>query len=424
MRSIAVVGASLAGLRAAQALRTKGYDGRLTLVGAEPHRPYDRPPLSKNFLAGELDAAELALLDPAEDTALGADWQLGVRATGVDPAAGTVALSDGTELAVDGLVIATGGRPRTLPGTERIDGVLTLRTLDDALALRTRIAAGPTNVVVVGAGFLGAEVSSTLRGLGLAVTVVEALPVPLAGALGPELGALCAELPGDHGVPLITGQSVTGLGTAGSAAGSVVASVRLADGRELAADLVVVAIGIRPNTEWLAGSGLAVDDGVRTDVGFRTALPNVVAVGDVARHHCDGRHVRHEHWTNAADEPAAAVTNLLAGRTIDRCSGRGYFWSDQYGVRIQFAGSISPTDEVRVLEGSTAERAFLAGYHRAGRVTGVLAMNLPRAFNRARRGLTARNTEEDRCPSCSSAEPGGAPRTAADTTSSTPSTRA
>lgn len=455
MRSVAVIGASLAGLRAAEALRAAGFDGRLTIVGAERHRPYDRPPLSKHFLLGTATVDDLALTDAAEDVALAADWRLGVRAESLDPAAGTIALSDGAELAPDGIVIATGGRPRTLPGHHAV----TLRTIDDAIALRDRIAAGVHTAVVIGAGFLGAELASTLRSLGVDVTVVEALDVPLAGALGAEMGALCGQLHADHGVRLITGHGVTAIGPHG---------VILDDDRVLPADLVIAAVGMVPNTEWLNGTGLATPQGVPADAGWRTRLPNVVAVGDVAFHHCVGRHVRHEHWTNAAEEPAHAVANLLAGNVgtagapVARCAARGYFWSDQYGVRIQFAGSIAPTDECRVVEGSTADRSFLASYHRDGEITGVLAMNQPRAFNRARRTLPARNrppdatttsdtttrpnttldtapdtatdttrdpdpartTEEDRCPTCSSAAPGGTRPVAVDSTSSTPSTPA
>lgn len=425
MRSVAVVGASLAGLRAAEALRAKGYDGRLVLVGDEPHRPYDRPPLSKGFLLGTTTADDLALADPDGERELDAEWRLGVRAERLDPAAGRIVLSDGTELAADGVVIATGARPRTLPGAEGVDGVVTLRTLDDAVALRARLTEGPEHVVVIGAGFLGAELASSCHALGAAVTVVEALPVPLAGAVGPVLGEVCGRLHTGHGVRLITGHGVAGLVTAERR----VRAVRLDDGRELPADLVVAAIGVRPNTEWLAGSGLAVDDGVVTDAGWMTALPTVVAVGDVARHRVLGGRgaptVRHEHWTSAAGSAGVAAANLLAGRHTGHGSGDGYFWSDQYGVRIQFAGSVAPTDDVRVVEGTLDDHAFLATYHRNGVTTGVLAMNRARAFTRARRGLAGAATEENqRCPSCSSTEPGGTRRPVAATTSSTPSTGA
>jgi 3-phenylpropionate/trans-cinnamate dioxygenase ferredoxin reductase subunit len=431
MKRVAVVGASLAGLRAAEALRAKGYDGNLLIIGAEPHRPYDRPPLSKGFLLGTTRAEDLALAEPAEELGLNADWRLGVRAQRLDTRAGALTLSDGRTEAVDGVVIATGGRPRTLPGTEGITGVVTLRGLDDAVALRAQLATEPEHVVVIGAGFLGAEVAASARTLGREVTVVEAMPVPLAGAVGPYLGGICGQLHGDHGVRLILGHGVAGLDTVIEPGRRQVCAVRLDDGRALPAELVVVAVGMRPSTGWLAGSGLAVDDGVRTDAGWVTALPNVVAVGDVARHRCGGKFVRHEHWTSAAKAPATAVANLLAGRHLGHCAGGGYFWSDQYGVRIQFAGSVAPTDDVRVIEGAPEDRAFLATCHRDGVTTGVLAMNMARAFTRARRTLAVTATEEDqRCPTCSpspdcsSTEPGATPREASAIGSSIPSTSA
>lgn len=403
MRTIAVIGASLAGLRSAEALRANGFDGRLVMVGEEGHRPYDRPPLSKDFLQGKV--TDIALSRPEDDAELAAEWRLGVRAQRLDPNGRGITLSDGSELTVDGVVIATGGTPRKLRGTDDVDGVLTLRTMDDAIVLLQRLLAEPEHVVVVGAGFLGAEVAASCHAMGRSVTVVEALPVPMAAAVGPTLGAVCAQLHGDHGVTLICGHGVAGLVTIDGR----VRAVRLDDGRALPADLVVVAIGIVPATDWLAGSGLEIDNGVVTDAGWCTAIPGVVAVGDVARHDCVSGPARHEHWTNAVEQSRVAARNLLAGKHTGHCGGPGYFWSDQYGVRIQFAGSIEPTDEVRVVEGSVDDRKFLATYHRDGRTTGALAMNLARAFVRARRTLTTTTEEDDRCPTCSSTAPGGTP---------------
>jgi 3-phenylpropionate/trans-cinnamate dioxygenase ferredoxin reductase subunit len=426
VRTIAVVGASLGGLRSAEALRAQGFDGRIIVIGEEPDLPYDRPPLSKGVLLGTVEPASLALSSPERHEGLGAEWRLGVRAERLDPGRRALGLSDGSEVTVDGVVIATGGTPRTLPGTDGVDGVLTLRTVPDALALRDRLAAGPEHVVVIGAGFLGAEVTASCQALGVPVTVVEAMDVPLVGAVGPIVGAVCGQLHGDHGVPLLCGRGVAEVLTRNDdmSEGRTVRGVRLDDGRELPADLVVVAIGMRPATEWLAGSGIEIDNGVVTDAGLCTAVPGVVAVGDVARHHCDGRPTRHEHWTNAAEQPAVAVANLLAGRHTRHCSGSGYFWSDQYGIRIQFAGSIRPTDEVRVVEGALEDRKFLATYHRDGRTTGAFSMAMPRPFVRVRRTLVTTTEEADRCPSCSSTEHGGTLRPAAGTMSSTPSTRA
>ena len=420
MKSIAIVGASLAGLRSAQALRQHGFDGRLTVIGAERHLPYDRPPLSKDFLLGKVDEADLALAEPEDYTELAAHWRLGVWAERLDAAGGRIALSDGTEVRADGVVIATGGTPRTLPGTKGVAGVHTLRTVEDAIALRAAFAEKPEHVVVVGAGFLGAEVAASARSLGLSVTVLEALDVPLAPVIGRALGAIAGQLHTDHGVELICGHGVAGLLTSTEPGRRRVRTVCLGNGRELPADLVVVAIGMRPNSDWLAGSRIPVNNGVLTDAGWLTEIPTVAAVGDVARHERGPGGVRHEHWTSASEEPAIATANLLAGRHTAHCSCRGYFWSDQYGVRIQLAGSIAPRDDVRIIDGDPADRTFLAEYYRNGVTTGVLAMNMTKGFTRARRTLT----REDTCPSCSSGESGGTRRPADEPTSSIPSIRA
>ncbi len=421
MRSVAIVGASLAGLRAAEALRQQGFDGRVTMIGAELRQPYDRPPLSKDFLLGTVDTAGLALAEADEYDALDADWRLGVRAERLDAPGGRLLLSDGTQVRTDGVVIATGGQPRMLPGTKDVAGVHTLRTLDDAITLRAALAERPADVVVVGGGFLGAEVAASCQRLGLSVTVLEAMDIPLRNAIGPEMGAVAGQLHTDHGVRLICGQGVAEVLTRTEPGGRRVRAVRLADGRELPADLVLVAIGMRPDADWLAGSRVPVNNGVLTDAGWLTEIPTVAAVGDVARHAAGTSGRRHEHWTSASEQPAVAVANLLAGRHTAHCTCRGYFWSDQYGVRIQGAGSITATDEVRVVEGSPADRTFLASYHRDGVTVGVLSMNMAKAFNRARRTLLPSTEEEDRCPNCSSGAVGATRRGAAEPTSSTPS---
>jgi NADPH-dependent 2,4-dienoyl-CoA reductase/sulfur reductase-like enzyme len=427
MRSIAIVGASLAGLRTAEALRQQGFDGRVTVIGAERHEPYDRPPLSKDFLLGKLDTAGLALADADDYDLLDVDWRLGVWAERLDAAGGRLILSNGKELRADGVVIATGGQPRTLPGTKGVDGVHTLRTVEDAIALRSALAEGPADVVVVGAGFLGAEVAASCRALGLSVTVVEAMDIPLHAAIGPAMGTVAGQLHADHGVRLICGHGVAGLLTSTEPGRRRVRTVCLDNGRELPADLVVVAIGMRPNSDWLAGSRIPVNNGVLTDAGWLTEIPTIAAVGDVARHAtgatgpagATGR--RHEHWTSASEQPAVAVANLLAGRHTAHCDCRGYFWSDQYGVRLQFAGTIAPTDDVRIVEGNPADRSFLASYHRDGVTTGVLAMNMTKAFNRARRTLLPTLAEDNICRNCSSGAAGGTRRPAAEPTSSIPS---
>jgi NADPH-dependent 2,4-dienoyl-CoA reductase/sulfur reductase-like enzyme len=388
MRTITVIGASLAGLHAAMALRDEGYDGRLVIVGDEHHRPYDRPPLSKEFLTGALTAERLALADAEEIAELDGDWLLGTRAEGLDPPSRTVTLSDGRRLSTDGVVLATGAVPRTLPG-EPLEGVHTLRTLDDAAALREELSRGQVRVVVIGAGFIGAEVASSCATLGHTVTVVEAAAQPLLPQLGAEMAAFCADLHTDHGVNLLTGTGVRALHPDGDRPVSDesgrqrVGWVELADGRFLPADVVVVGIGVRPATDWLAGSGIPLDDGVVCDAGGVTAVPGVVAVGDVAR---SAGH-RAEHWTSAMETPAVAVRNLLAGATVETYTALPYFWSDQYGVRLQLAGSRGPDDTVRVVEGSPEDRSFLAVYERDGATTAVLAANRPRPFMRARREL-------------------------------------
>ncbi|WP_086661982.1 NAD(P)/FAD-dependent oxidoreductase [Lentzea kentuckyensis] len=379
MRTVAVVGASLAGLRSVEELRGQGFDGRIVVIGEEVHAPYDRPPLSKAFLSGTLPAEELALSD--ED--FGAEWRLGVRAERVDPSSGSLHLSTGEVLHTDGLVIATGGRPRTLQGTETLAGVHTLRTLDDALALRADLRPG-ARVVIVGAGWIGAEVASTCRSLGHDVTVVEAASVPMERALGPVLGTLCAELHADHGVDLRLGVGVESFAHNGTRVTGVV----LRDGSHLPADVVVAGIGMAPATDWLHGSGLSVDNGVLCDTGCVTSIPSVVAVGDVARYRtASGDHVRHEHWTNASEQPVVAVRNLLAGTTLETFRPSGYVWSDQYGVRLQLVGDTTGADEIAVIDGSPDDRKFVAEFRRAGLAVGVLAMNNAKLFGRLRRQL-------------------------------------
>ncbi|WP_406864584.1 FAD-dependent oxidoreductase [Streptomyces sp. HUAS MG47] len=383
MRTVTVVGASLAGLYAARALRAQGYDGRLVIVGEEPHRPYDRPPLSKGFLTGATGEPDLALADAEEETALDAEWLLGVRARGLDARGRTLLLGDGRSVATDGLVVATGARARPLPGAEGLAGVHLLRTLDDARALRDALGGPARRVVVIGAGFIGAETASSCATLGHDVTVVETARLPLLPQLGPEMGEFCAGLHARRGVRLLTGVRVAALRGRAAVASPRITAVELADGRVLPADVVLTGIGAVPNDGWLAGSPLAVADGVVCDDGCATALPQVVAVGDVAR--VGG--VRSEHWTGATEQPAVAVRNLLAGRTVAHVRRAPYFWSDQYGVRLQFAGRRHDGDTARVVEGSPDEASFLCHYEHAGVTTAVLAVDRPRAFQRARRDL-------------------------------------
>ncbi|MFI6654409.1 NAD(P)/FAD-dependent oxidoreductase [Streptomyces sp. NPDC050523] len=384
MRTVAVVGASLAGLSAARSLRKQGYDGRLVLIGDEPHRPYDRPPLSKEFLAGTIGEADLVLETDGED--LGAEWLLGARATGLDATRRAVRLADGAEVRADGIVIATGAAARSLPGSEGLSGVHTLRTLDDARALRAELARGG-RLVVIGGGFIGAEVASTAYALGLDVTVIEAAPTPLAGPLGESMGAIVSGLHADHGVRLLCGAGVKGL-----SGERQVEAVLLDDGRTVPADIVVVGVGARPCVEWLHGSGVELDNGVKCGADGRTSLAGVVAVGDCANWYDPraGAHRRVEHWTGARERPDAAITTLLAGGAVEPGVPRPpYFWSDQYGVKIQFAGHAAGADSVTVEEGAVDDRNVLAVYRRAGTPVAVLGMNQPRLFMRWRKQLGA-----------------------------------
>ncbi|MCZ9351199.1 FAD-dependent oxidoreductase [Streptomyces mutabilis] len=384
MRAVAVVGASLAGLSAARSLRNQGFDGRLIIVGEEPHRPYDRPPLSKEFLAGKTGETDLALEQDGED--LAAEWLLGARATRLGKERRAVRLADGREVRADGIVIATGAAARTLPGTGGLAGVHTLRTLDDARALRDDLALGG-RLVVIGGGFIGAEVASTAHTLGLDVTVVEAASTPLAGPLGETMGGIVSALHADHGVRLLCGVGVKGL-----IGGTRVDGVVLDDGHTIPADTVVVGVGARPCVEWLEGSGVALGDGVRCGADGTTSVPGVVAVGDCAAWYDPraGIHRRVEHWSGARERADAAVAALLSwGAKKPGVPRPPYFWSDQYGVKIQFAGHAAGADSVTIAEGSPQDRDVLAVYRRSGRPVAVLGMNRPRQFMRWRKQLAA-----------------------------------
>lgn len=378
--SVTIVGASLAGLRAAETLRRDGFDGPITLIGDEAHEPYDRPPLSKQVLAGDWEPDRIALTPSDKLADLDLDLRFGATAAGFDLASRTLRLTggetEGETLEVDALLIATGARCRTL-GEPR-EGVHVLRSLDDCLALRADFDAAPDRVVVVGAGFIGAEVAATARTRGLDVTVVEALSAPLIRVLGPEMGEVCAAVHRDHGVDLRTGVGVEGFDGAGR-----VERVRLTDGSAVDASVVVVGIGVVPNTEWLEGSGLALNDGVVCDAAG-LAAPGVAAAGDVARwpNRRFGEVMRVEHWDNAAAQGAHSARALLGA--AEPYEPVPWFWSDQYDRKIQLAGHVRPDDEVRVVAGSVAERRFAALYGRGGRLMGALGFNRPRHVMRYR----------------------------------------
>jgi NADPH-dependent 2,4-dienoyl-CoA reductase/sulfur reductase-like enzyme len=395
LRDVVIVGASLAGLRAAETLRTEGYDGRLTLIGAERHLPYDRPPLSKKLLAGDLEPERVRLRAEHEYGDLALDLRLGVEATALDVAGRAVTTSDGERVAYGGLVVATGAVPRLLVDQPDLEGIHVLRTIDDSLRLRGVLDGSPRHVVVIGAGFIGSEVAATARAAGVAVTIVEALPTPLVRGLGPRMGLAVAELHRDHGVEVRLGTAVAAIeGT------ERVERVLLSDGTALEADAVVVGIGVRPATDWLAGSGLTVRDGLVCDSTLAAGPPGVYGAGDVVRwpHLLLGEEVRLEHWTNAAEQGAAAARNLFvtaSGGDATPYQTVPFFWSDQYGTRIQFLGRADENDDVEVVYGSVEERSFVALYGRAGRLRAVLGLNQPKLVMPYRKLLAAAVSWED-----------------------------
>jgi 3-phenylpropionate/trans-cinnamate dioxygenase ferredoxin reductase component len=388
MDSIVIVGGGAAGLAAAEALRSEGYTGALTMLCDEPELPYDRPPLSKQVLTGAWDPERTRFREAAHYAELGIRLVRG-RADALDADGRTVYLSDGYPLRFDGLIIATGVRPRRLPSGHELAGVHVLRDHPDVAALRAAFAAGG-RVVIVGGGFLGMEVAAAARGLGLDVTVIEPLAQPMIRQVGPMIGAEVARLHREHGVDLRTGIGVTGLigddGGARATEGSVTA-VALTDGSILPADCVLVAIGSVPATDWLAASGLAVGDGVECDEYCR-AGPGIYAAGDVAswvnpRYQ---RRMRIEHRMNATEQGTAAAVNLLKG-DVRPFAPLPYFWSDQYNVKIQVHGRLSDDAEAAIEDGSPADGKFVALYRKDGAATAVLGWNSPARLVRYRKLL-------------------------------------
>ncbi len=372
------------------------------MVGQEPHYPYDRPPLSKNYLVDdEVDEDKLRLRPTADPEALDIEWHLGVSASALDPIERRVTIDDGSQLAYDGLVIATGARPRRLPGAATLGGVHELRTLDDARALRAALATGSPRVMVCGAGFIGAEVAASARERGLEVTLIDAAAAPLDRVLDRAAGMAVADLHRGHEVDVRLGVGLEGFETTGD--GSRVEAVRLSDGSVVAADLVVVGIGVIPNTEWLEGSGLSIDNGVVTDETC-LAAPGIVAAGDVARwpnRRFGGRLMRVEQWDNAVDMGMYVGKRILAevegaeseAATIEPFEPVPWFWSDQYDRKIQLAGLT--TDNTEVVQGSFDEQRFVQIYvDDDDRLAGALCWNRPRQAIVARQLVTAGETAE------------------------------
>ncbi len=377
-----IVGGGLAAARTAEQLRKSGYSAPITLVSDEAHLPYDRPPLSKEMLQdAEKDLGDV-LLKPAEfyadnDIAL----QLGSAAQALDTTARTLTLMDGSALDYDELVIATGLAPKRIASFPDVAGVHVLRSYGEAMALREQ-AASARRAVVIGAGFIGCEVAASLRKLGVEVVLVEPQPAPLATVLGQQIGELVARLHRAEGVDVRTG-----VGVAGVRGDEAVAGVELTDGTVLDADLVVVGIGSRPATDWLVGSGVALDNGVLCDETGRTSEPHVWALGDVASWRDGAGHqVRVEHWSNVADQARVLVAAMLH-QDIPSLVVVPYFWSDQYDVKIQCLGEPEATDVVHLVEDDG--RKFLAYYERDGVLVGVVGGGMPGKVMKARAKIAA-----------------------------------
>lgn len=389
---VVVVGASLAGIRAVEFLRRKKFAGAITLVGAEMHLPYDRPPLSKEILRGEWAPERLALRrKPYEELELA--LQLGVRATALDCDFRRVSLSDGSTIAYDGLVIATGACVRKLPNQPSLRGVYTLRTLDDALAIRAALERAP-RVVVIGAGFIGAEVAASARQLGLDATMVEMLEQPLARSLGGELGAEIVALHQAHGVVVRCRRRVTRfLGN------DALQGVELDDGSRVDCELAVVGIGVVPATQWLEGSAVDVDNGVLCDATCAATAPDVVAVGDVASWYNPlfEERMRVEHWTNAVEQARHAIDTLLGGPTEAKpFESVPMFWSDQYDVKIQGVGRPLAEDAMLTRRKPGGDRNQLAAlYSRDGRLTGAVTFNQPATIIELRKLISERANLDD-----------------------------
>jgi NADPH-dependent 2,4-dienoyl-CoA reductase/sulfur reductase-like enzyme len=384
MRTIVIVGASLAGLRAAQALRKRGFDGRVVMIGAERHAPYDRPPLSKQLLAGEWPASRLFFHAREQHATLELDQRLGQAARSLDVREQHVVLESGETVSYDGLVIATGATPRMLPRVEGLKGVHVLRTLDDAMGVASALQQG-ARVAVIGAGFIGLEVAASCRKLGLTVSVIEPQRLPLLALLGEPMAKSVFALHADHGVDFHLGVRVRELVGEGR-----VERIVLDDGQEVACDVAVVGIGVVPETGWLDGSGVALSHGVLCDERLATNVPNIVAAGDVVRWPnaaVGGELMCVEHWSNAAEQGQAAAARLLDGAVVAPFQHMPYFWSDQYDRKFQCTGRVRADDTFEVLQGSLDRASFAAAYGRDDRLCGVLTSNAPGVFLRARKLL-------------------------------------
>lgn len=376
-----IVGASAAGLSVAESLRAAGYRDTITMLGAEGRLPYDRPPLSKQVLAGTWPATQADLCTAQALAALGVDAALNEPALALDVETRTVRTGQ-RAIAAEHVVIATGAAPRTLAEQPPVAGVHLLRTVDDAVALRGDLAPG-VRLVIVGDGVLGAEVAATATALGVDVTIVGPHRAPMAAQLGDVVADALADVHADAGVTLQTGAQVTGL----IADQGAVTGVMLDTGDALPADVVLVALGVRPNTEWLTSSRLTVRDGVVCDA-FCCAADGIYAAGDVARwHHEVFGSVRFENRTNASEQATAVAAAIMGAGTP--YAPVPYFWSDQHGIRIQVHGIAAPGDEFVVVDGEMAARRFVGQLHREGRIVGVIGWNMRKQVRLLRQEMTS-----------------------------------
>jgi NADPH-dependent 2,4-dienoyl-CoA reductase/sulfur reductase-like enzyme len=374
---IVIAGGGLAAQRAAEALRRHGYEGVLRVICGEPHRPYDRPPLSKELLSGECEPESLHFRADDWYDEHDVDLLVGVRATSLSPRRRRVGLSDQSVLTYDKLLIATGSQPRRLGVLAGYENVSELSTLDDALRLRDALASRP-RLAVVGAGFIGMEVAATARRLGAAVTMIEAAPRPLSGVLGKRMGNWFADLHRAEGVDVLTSCTVSSVDGAGAAQ-----RLHLSDGRRVEADHIVVGVGVAPDLDWLAGSGLD-SSGVRVNAHGRTEIEGVFAAGDAASTYDEHfqRHLPGSHWEAAGRQAARAARAMLA---LDPGNAElSSFWTDQYGIRIQYVGH-APLADSLAIDGEPHARDFTATYTRAGRPVGALLVNRTRSLPEIRK---------------------------------------
>jgi 3-phenylpropionate/trans-cinnamate dioxygenase ferredoxin reductase component len=385
-----IVGASLAGAKAAETLREEGFDGRVVLIGAEADRPYERPPLSKDYLRGEVGREKVYVHDERFYAERDIELRLGRTAVSLDSSSRELALDDGERLRYDRLLLTTGAEPRRLsiPGAE-LDGVLYLRSVQDSDTLRQRLDRGGA-VVVVGAGWIGAEVAASARQRGLEVTVLDPASVPLERVMGTEVGAIYRDIHADHGVRMLMGTGVEAFEGAGA-----VERVRTSDGRELECDFAVVGVGVEPRTGLAAQAGIAVDNGILVDEHCQTSAPGVFAAGDVANAHHPfyGERIRIEHWANALNQGPAAARNMLGqGTAYERLP---YFFSDQYDVGMEYTGFARSWDRV-VFRGDPATREFVAFWLVHDRVVAGMNVNVWDVTDTIKRLIRERVPVDDR----------------------------